>query len=59
MPHSTQDMNCLTHVDTNGNILLAKPEEEVQDTVGFLKKTVFLYQHFIPVQKSYTVTFAT
>ena len=35
MPHSTQDMNCLTHADTNGNILLAKPEEEVQDPVGF------------------------
>ena len=38
----TQDMNCLTHADINGNILLAK-HEEVQDTVGFfLKKTVFL-----------------
>ena len=37
----TQDMNCLTHVDTNGNILLAKPEEEVQDPVGFFKKLYF------------------
>ena len=51
-------MNCLTHADTNGNTLLQRAEEG-QDSVGFFKKTVSLYQYFISGQKSYSVSFAT
>ena len=51
-------MNCSTHADTNGSILLAKLEEG-QDSVGFFKKTVSIYQYFFSVQKTYSVSFAT
>ena len=44
MPHLTQDMSCSTLAGTNGNTLLANPEEG-EDSVGFFffLKKLFLY----------------
>ena len=58
MPHLTQDMSCSTLAGTNGSTLLVNPEEG-QDSVGFFKKTVSIYQYFFSVQKTYSVSFAT
>ena len=58
MPHSTLDMSCSAHADTNGSTLLARLEE-VQDSVGFFKKSVSLYQHFSSVQKTHSVSITT
>ena len=50
-------MSCSTLAGTNGSTLLVNPEEG-QDSVGFFKKTVSIYQYFFSVQKPYSVSYA-